>query len=74
MAWVILKGTYGELKNRSIEEWVDEMSHHAEPELSAHLKAHRDALSRPFLLDVIVDRVVGWSSPSMLLSSPDRFA
>ena len=67
VAWVILKGTYGELKARGIDEWIDAMSRHADPELSAHLTLNRDRFSRPFLLDAVTDRVLGWSTPSTLL-------
>jgi 2-polyprenyl-6-methoxyphenol hydroxylase-like FAD-dependent oxidoreductase len=66
-AWVILKGTYGELRARGIDEWIEAMSQHADPELGAHLIAHRADVSRPFLLDTATDRVLGWSGPSTLL-------
>jgi 2-polyprenyl-6-methoxyphenol hydroxylase-like FAD-dependent oxidoreductase len=67
VAWVILKGTFGELKSNGIEEWVTKMCDHADPELAAHLLRCRESLSRPFLLDVATDRVVGWSSQDTLL-------
>lgn len=66
-AWVLLKGSYGELKSRSIAEWVDEMAAHTDPELADHLRRHRDATSRPFLLNAIADRVRGWAEPGTLL-------
>jgi len=67
VAWIILKGSFGDLRSRGIDEWVDSMCAHADPELAAHLADNRDRLSRPFLLDVVTDRVVGWSSPNTLL-------
>ncbi len=67
VAWVIPKGSYGALKKRGIEQWIDAMSDHADPELAAHLRAHRNDFSRPFLLDVITDRVAGWAKPNSLL-------
>jgi 2-polyprenyl-6-methoxyphenol hydroxylase-like FAD-dependent oxidoreductase len=67
VAWVILKGTYGELRARGIDEWIDAMSRHADPELAAHLIQNRDRFSRPFLLDAVTDRVLGWSTPNTLL-------
>jgi len=67
VAWVILKGTYGELRERGISDWIDAMSSHADPELGAHLLENRDRFSRPFLLDTVTDRVIGWSTPSTLL-------
>jgi 2-polyprenyl-6-methoxyphenol hydroxylase-like FAD-dependent oxidoreductase len=67
VAWVILKGSFGELRSRGVDEWVAKMSEHVDPELSAHLLECRENLSRPFLLDVVTDRVVGWSMPDALL-------
>jgi 2-polyprenyl-6-methoxyphenol hydroxylase-like FAD-dependent oxidoreductase len=67
VAWVILKGTYGELKARGIDEWIDAMSQHADPELADHLIQNRHRFSRPFLLDTVTDRVLGWSTPNTLL-------
>ena len=67
VAWVILKGTYGELRARGIDEWIDAMSGHADPELAAHLIQNRARFSRPFLLDTVTDRVLGWSTPNTLL-------
>ena len=67
LAWVILKGHYGELRARGIEEWVAEMQHYVCPELAAHLAANVSNLSRPFLLDAVTDRVEGWATPGSLL-------
>jgi 2-polyprenyl-6-methoxyphenol hydroxylase-like FAD-dependent oxidoreductase len=67
VGWIILKGTFGELRSRGIDQWVDTMCMHADSELAAHLTRYRDRLSRPFLLDVATDRVLGWSSPNTLL-------
>jgi 2-polyprenyl-6-methoxyphenol hydroxylase-like FAD-dependent oxidoreductase len=67
IAWAILKGTFGELRRRGIEDWVAEMAQHVSPDLAAHLRAHRDALVHPFLLDAVSDRVTQWSRPGTLL-------
>ncbi len=67
IAWAILKGTFGELRRRGVEEWVEEMAQHVSPDLAAHLRAHRDALVHPFLLDAVSDRVTHWSRPGTLL-------
>ncbi len=67
VAWVILKGTYGELRSRGVEEWAGEMAEHVDPELGEHLRAHLPNISRPFLLDSETDRVLGWSAPGVLL-------
>ena len=67
MGWVILKGTFGALKSRSHEEWVEELCHHVDPELAAHLRDRADTITRPFLLNAVSDRVVGWATPGTLL-------
>ena len=67
MGWVILKGTFGELKSRSHDEWVEELGHHVDPELAAHIRDRADTITRPFLLNAVSDRVVGWATPGALL-------
>jgi 2-polyprenyl-6-methoxyphenol hydroxylase-like FAD-dependent oxidoreductase len=67
VAWAILKGTFGELRRKGIEQWVEEMADHVSPDLSVHLRHHRSAIVHPFLLDVISDRVKSWSAPGVLL-------
>jgi len=37
------------------------------PDMATHLLANRNAISHPFLLDVICDRLVRWTAPSLLL-------
>lgn len=67
LGWVILKGTFGELRSRGIEQWIEEMANHVTKDLAAHLRAHRDAVQRPFLLDTASDCVESWSRPGALL-------
>lgn len=67
LGWVILKGTFGELRSRGVEQWVDEMANHVTPDFAAHLRAHRDAVDKPFLLDAVSDCVEHWSAPGVLL-------
>ena len=67
IAWAILKGTFGELRRRGVPEWVEEMAGHVTPDLATHLRAHRDALLHPFLLDALSERVTRWSAPGVLL-------
>lgn len=67
VAWVILKGTYGALRTRGIDQWIDAMCDHADPQLAAHLAREKANLTRPFLLDAVTDRVVGWSARGLLL-------
>lgn len=67
VAWVILKGTYGELKKRSVPEWIDAMRPYADPELRDHFAEYRDSSTRPFLLNAVSDRVKGWAGQDTLL-------
>jgi 2-polyprenyl-6-methoxyphenol hydroxylase-like FAD-dependent oxidoreductase len=67
MAWVILKGTYGELRSRGIEDWCRAMADHVDAELRDHLLGSIDEISRPFLLDTVTDRVQGWARPGALV-------
>ncbi|HME73368.1 MAG TPA: FAD-dependent oxidoreductase [Myxococcota bacterium] len=67
IAWAILKGTFGEIKQQGIEQWVAEMANHVTPDLGRHLRAHKGAIVHPFLLDVVSDRVTRWSAPGTLL-------
>ena len=67
VAWVILKGTYGELRKRGIEDWVRAMADHVDDELAEHLLTHAGNISRPFLLDAVTDRVEGWARPGSLV-------
>ncbi len=67
LGWVILKGTFGELRSRGIEQWVDEMANHVAPELGAHLRTHAGAAGHPFLLSTRADCVESWSAPGLLL-------
>lgn len=67
MGWVILKGRFGELRSRGVEAWIDEMALHVDDEFAAHLRAHANAVERPFLLDVASDRVARWWRPGSLL-------
>ena len=67
VGWAILKGTFGELRRRGIEQWVGEMAEHVTQDLAEHLRRHAGALTHPFLLDVVSDRVTCWSAPGALL-------
>ena len=67
LGWVILKGTFGELRSKGIEAWIEEMARHVSPDLAAHLRAHSDAAQKPFLLDTVSDCVDSWSGPGVLL-------
>ncbi len=67
IAWVILKGHFGELRARGIEGWVAAMAEHVDPELSAHLREHASEIGRPFLLDARTEHCERWASRGALL-------
>jgi 2-polyprenyl-6-methoxyphenol hydroxylase-like FAD-dependent oxidoreductase len=67
VGWVILKGTFGDLRSRGMAQWVEEMANHVSPDLAPHLRAHADAVQKPFLLDAVSERVERWSRPGVLL-------
>jgi 2-polyprenyl-6-methoxyphenol hydroxylase-like FAD-dependent oxidoreductase len=67
VGWAIVKKSFGELRRRGIEQWVEEMARHVTPDLAAHLRAHAGAIAHPFVLDVVSDRVTRWSAPGALL-------
>jgi len=67
VGWIILKGTYGSLRDRGMEEWIDAMANHVSPELGAHFKRHAGRITQPFLLDAASDCVQSWSAPGLLL-------
>ena len=67
LAWVILKGGFGELKSRGVGDWVREMANHASADLAAHLRANAEHALRPFLLSAVTDRVTGWARAGALL-------
>ncbi|MCG8592187.1 MAG: FAD-dependent monooxygenase [Proteobacteria bacterium] len=67
VAWVIQKGSYGDLKRRGMDEWVDTMAEHASADWAEHFRRHRADFTRPFLLDAALDCAPAWSAPGVLL-------
>ncbi len=67
VAWIILKGTYGTLRDRGVEEWAQSMGDHVDADLAEHILEGVPHISRPFLLDAVTDRVIGWARPGALL-------
>ncbi len=67
LGWVIAKGAFGDLRRRGVAAWLDEMAVHVSEDLGAHVRANRDAITHPFLLDVVCDRLVRWTAPGLLL-------
>jgi len=67
VAWAILKGSYGALRERGVERWIEEMADFVSPDWSEHFRAHAHEPRQPFLLDTASDRVDHWSVPGALV-------
>jgi 2-polyprenyl-6-methoxyphenol hydroxylase-like FAD-dependent oxidoreductase len=67
MAWIIRKGSFGEIRERGMPDCLDAMAEHVSPDLAAHLRRQRDAAIEPFLLSTVSDRVESWSRPGLLV-------
>jgi 2-polyprenyl-6-methoxyphenol hydroxylase-like FAD-dependent oxidoreductase len=65
--WIIDKGTFGDIRKMGAEGWLAEMSPHVSEDLRQFFAANRGALTHPFLLDVICERMREWTAPGMLL-------
>jgi 2-polyprenyl-6-methoxyphenol hydroxylase-like FAD-dependent oxidoreductase len=67
LGWVILKGTFGELRSRGVEQWVEEMMNYVSADFASYLGEHRTSVHNPFLLEVVSDCVSRWSIPGALV-------
>ena len=67
IGWVILKGEFGELRERGIHQWIDAMADHVDADFAAHLRRYCDAAIKPFLLESVSDCVENWSVPGALV-------
>lgn len=67
LGWVTSKGTLGRVRSKGAKGWIDAMANHVPPDLAGHLRFHREQVTRPFLLDVVPDRVVAWCRPGVLV-------
>jgi 2-polyprenyl-6-methoxyphenol hydroxylase-like FAD-dependent oxidoreductase len=67
VAWLIRKGSYGDLRQRGTDAWLADIAVQTGPEIGAHLIRHRDALESPFVLDVVCYLLERWTAPGVLL-------
>jgi 2-polyprenyl-6-methoxyphenol hydroxylase-like FAD-dependent oxidoreductase len=67
VGWIIPKGSYGDLKRRGSDDWLEAIAAQVGPELAAHLIEHREVLERPFVLDVVCYHLERWQRPGALL-------
>ncbi len=67
VAWIIPKGSFGEIRESGLPECIQAMARHVSADLAKHLLEHRDRATEPFLLRVVSDRVEEWTKPGALL-------
>jgi 2-polyprenyl-6-methoxyphenol hydroxylase-like FAD-dependent oxidoreductase len=67
VAWVIRKGSFGELEARGMPGCLEEMARHVSPDLAEHLRRHAHDAVEPFLLWTVSDRVRDWTAPGLLV-------
>ena len=67
IGWIIDKGSFGELRSRGVDAWLEELGTHVSADLREHLARSRGRVSHPFVLDVVCDRVGSWTVPGLLL-------
>lgn len=67
IAWIIAKGSYGEIREGGMPMHLERMAAHVSPDLAAHFRRHRNDAIHPFFLSTVSDRVASWSRPGMLL-------
>jgi 2-polyprenyl-6-methoxyphenol hydroxylase-like FAD-dependent oxidoreductase len=65
--WIIDKGTFGDIRKLGAEGWIKEIAPHVSADLRKFLESNRNALTHPFLLDVICERLREWTAPGLLL-------
>jgi 2-polyprenyl-6-methoxyphenol hydroxylase-like FAD-dependent oxidoreductase len=67
VGFFIPKGSFPALRARAVPEWTDELIGQAPAYLAEHLRAHREAVARVTLLDVVCGRLTEWALPGLLL-------
>jgi 2-polyprenyl-6-methoxyphenol hydroxylase-like FAD-dependent oxidoreductase len=67
VAWIIDKGSYGDLRREGLDHWLEEMARHAGSEMGRHLRASKGELKHPFVLDVVCYLLPRWTSPGLML-------
>jgi 2-polyprenyl-6-methoxyphenol hydroxylase-like FAD-dependent oxidoreductase len=67
IAFMIRKGEFPELRALGVEAWTERLIARVPAELAAHLRAHREAVGRAVLLDVVCGRLTHWTAPGLLL-------
>jgi 2-polyprenyl-6-methoxyphenol hydroxylase-like FAD-dependent oxidoreductase len=67
VAWIIPKGSFGEVRERGMAWCLDQMARHVSEDLAEHLRRHRNDAIQPFLLWTVSDRVREWTRPGLLV-------
>jgi 2-polyprenyl-6-methoxyphenol hydroxylase-like FAD-dependent oxidoreductase len=67
VGFTIPKGSFRDLRAKGDQAWTEELISRLSPDLAGHLRAHREAVGKAVLLDVIVGRLTNWTAPGLLL-------
>ncbi len=67
VGWIIEKGRFGDLRRRGTDAWLADVSSQIVGPLGDHVARSRDALERPFVLDVVCYLLQRWTAPGVLL-------
>jgi 2-polyprenyl-6-methoxyphenol hydroxylase-like FAD-dependent oxidoreductase len=67
VAWIIRKGSFGEVRERGMAWCLDQMARHVSADLAEHLASHRNDAIQPFLLWTVSDCVREWTRPGLLV-------
>ena len=64
---MIPKGSYHVVRAMGITGWIEEIARQVSDDMAAHLRAHGDAVTHPFLLDVVCDCYQRWWRRGLVL-------
>jgi 2-polyprenyl-6-methoxyphenol hydroxylase-like FAD-dependent oxidoreductase len=67
MGSVIQKGSYGDLKKRGLDLWFEDLADDLPSEIGQWVRAHRDEIEHPFVLDVLCHLLPCWTAPGVVL-------
>jgi len=67
IGWIINKGSYREVKESGEEAWISEIQKVCPTKFAEHLEKYKGKITNKFVLDVSIERCLGWSKKGVLL-------
>lgn len=67
VGWIINKGSYREIRKLEEEAWISEIQKVCPMKFSHHLEKYKGKITNKFVLDVSIERCLGWSKKGVLL-------